>query len=291
MNDSNKSTLEKITPKLIGPNLYESITPHQHLPRLYGGELLAQAIWVGHQTIEKKFSLHSMQSVFIQPGDSGIHSTFKVNPLKIGKSFLVKQVDVSQQNGTIFTALLSFHIPEEGFEHQNQIPKIPAPETLESDESIFQKEAPPEIKKNNYLGKWPIEFRQVDPAGFFQPEKKAPHSAIWFKMRETLPDSPVVHKTMLAYAIDTPILATALRPHGASYWKGNVQAASLNHSMWFHRPFKADEWLLCSMQSPSANSGLGIVYGNILSRDGQLVATVIQEGLLRPINGRMSLTK
>ncbi len=284
MNDSNKTTLEKITPKSIGLDLYESITPHQDLLRIYGGELLAQAILVGYQTVDKEFALHSMQNVFIRPGDSKVYSKFKVDHLKTSKSFLVKQVNISQQNSVIFSALLSFHMPEKGFEHQNKIPEIPGPKTLDSDESIFQKEAPAEIKKYNILGNWPIEYRQVDPAGFFQPEKKAPHSSVWFKMRETLPDSQMVHQAMLTYAVDMPIFAPALRPHGISIWKGNLQGASLNNSIWFHRLFKADEWLLCSLQSPIAHGGLGIVYGNIFTRDGQMVATVIQESLMRPIN-------
>ncbi len=269
--------------KPIGPDQFEGVTDYIKLPRYYGGEIMAQAVLACAQTIKAEIFLHSINCTFLKEGSTELPLIHHIKRLKDAKHFSVRQVDVMQENYLISTMILSYQLPEKGPEHQTVMPNVPKPEDVESHEDIFLKEAPPDLKRLNPLQTWPTEFREVNSPGMFHPVKKPPHSAIWFKSKEKLDDDPVVQQAMLVFASDTPILAVAMRPHSLAYWAGNVQPATLSHYLWFHRPCRADEWLLFNIESPVAAGGRGIAYGNIFDMNGNLVATSMQDGLIRPI--------
>lgn len=244
---------------------------------------MAQAVLACGQTVENDFILHSLNCTFLKEGATDRPLIHLIKRMKDARCFAVRQVNVMQDDCLISTMIMSYQIPEEGPEHQMPVPDVPRPEELETDEERFLKEAPPDLKKMNPLEMWSFEYREVDPVSLFHPQKKSPHSAVWFKSKNRFDDDPVVHQAMLAFASDFPILAVAMRPHGLIYWAGNVQPATLSHYLWYHRPCRADEWLLFTMESPAAAGGRGIAYGNIFDLNGNLVATSMQEGLIRPI--------
>jgi acyl-CoA thioesterase-2 len=269
--------------KPIGHDQFEGLTQHNHLPRYYGGEIMAQAALACGQSVENDFVLHSLNCTFLKGGATDRPLIHQVIRLKEAKRFSVRQVNVMQDDCLVCTLILSYQLPEKGPEHQVSMPDVPLPDTLESDEQRFLKEAPPDLKKLNPLSLWPIEVREAYPAGMFHPKKQPPHSASWCKFKDTLDDDPILQQAMVTFISDTPLLTVAMRPHGLTYWAGNVQPASLSHYLWFHRPCRADEWLLFAMESPASCGGRGVAYSNIFNIDGQLVGTSMQEGVIRPV--------
>jgi acyl-CoA thioesterase-2 len=269
--------------KPISHDQFEGVAWYIDLRRYYGGEIMAQAVLACGQTVENDFVLHSLNCTFLKQGATDRPLIHQVIRLKDAKRFSVRQLNVMQVDCLVCTLILSYQIPEKGPEHQVPMPDVPLPDLLESDKQRFLKEAPPDLKKWNPLKMWPIAVREVDPAGMFHPKKKPPHSASWCKSEDTLDDDPMLQQAMVAFISDTPMLTAAMRPHGLSYWAGNVQPATLSHYLWFHRPCRADEWLLFAMESPAACGGREIAYCNIFNMDGQLVGTLMQEGMIRPL--------
>ncbi|MDA3913866.1 acyl-CoA thioesterase II [Oleiagrimonas sp.] len=251
---------------------------------VFGGQVLGQALSAAQQTVDPDRETHSLHAYFLRAGDVEAPIVYSVERARDGHSFSSRRVVAIQHGKPILNCAVSFQIPEDGFEHQTSIPEVPAPEDIEP-----QKPLPPEeldklpVKLQRWLGvDRPFEFRQVWPRDELHPSKRPPYQHIWFRLNGKVPETSVdQQRALLAYASDFHLIGTTTLPHGISYMSHNVQMASLDHAMWFHRPFRVDEWLLYSFDSPTAQGARGLARGMIFSRDGQLVASTAQEGLVR----------
>ncbi len=251
---------------------------------VYGGQALAQSLVAAARTLEDERRLcHSMHGYFILPGDVDAPIVYEVDRLRDGKSFTTRRIVAIQHGRAIFNMAASFHRPEPGKEHQGDAPDVPGPHELPSELDLIRRveDRIPDEKRDFYTRDRPIEFRPVDPADPFDPQKKAPERHLWFRAQGTLPDDGLTHRSVLAYASDYGLLGTALRPHGLSFVQPELQLASLDHALWFHRDVRLDDWLLYAMESPSASRARGYTRGQIFAEDGTLVASVAQEGLMR----------
>ncbi|TBR38813.1 MULTISPECIES: acyl-CoA thioesterase II [Dyella] len=250
---------------------------------VFGGQVLGQALSAAQQTVEPRRQAHSLHAYFLRAGDIHAPIVYSVERTRDGGSFSSRRVVAIQHGQPILNGSISFQEPEEGFEHQSSMPEVPAPEDIEPMQPL-----PPEqlAKLPEKLQRWlgvdaPFEFRHVWPQDKLHPTKRPPYQHIWFRLAGRVADSDVLHRSLLAYASDFNLIGTATLPHGISYYTHNVQMASLDHALWFHRPFRTDEWLLYSFDSPTAQAGRGLARGQIFSRDGSLVASTAQEGLIR----------
>ncbi len=259
----------------LDSNLFTGRSRHGGGARIYGGQVLSQAVSAGQRTVSVEFSLHSLHSYFLRPGDPKQPVVYEVDRIRDGRSFVTRRVVARQQGKAIFSAGLSFQRPELGFEHARPMPDVPGPEGLASDGELYR-----EFFKGGDYG-WPIEFRQVAPQDFKNPQPSDPVSYAWFKTTDRIGDDLATHQQMLAYASDNPILVTALRPHGVSHISQDVMVVTLDHALWFYKPFRVDDWLLYEIHSDVAGHGRALSRGRIYNRQGQLVAAVTQEGLLR----------
>jgi len=226
--------------------------------------------------------MHSMHSYFILSGDIDVPIIYQVDPIRDGKSFNTRRVVAFQKGRAIFNMSASFQIKEEGFEHQVPMPDVAAPDSLQSDIDWVienQDKLPPYYKK--FVSGRNVEFRPIERFDPLNTEKSPPLRHIWLKVEETLPEDICIHHEALAYASDYNIMSTSLMPHGGEFEFENIQMASLDHAMWFHRDFKADEWILFEIDSPSSSNSRGFNRGNFFNQNGQLVASVVQEGLIR----------
>jgi acyl-CoA thioesterase II len=255
--------------------------------RVFGGQVFAQALVAARRTVNEPREAHSVRGDFILPGDLQAPIVYFVDRLRDGKSFATRRVTAIQHGQAIFNLSASFHIAEDGISHQLAMPDVPAPESLPSELSLIRAMADriPERYRAIWTQDRPIDFRPVDPVDHFAPDVRPPHRALWFRADGEMPDEPLLHQAVLAYASDYSLLTTALLPHGVAYRAPELQLASLDHSLWLHRPFRADEWLLYVIDSPSASGARGFARGSIFSRSGVLVASLAQEGLtrLRPV--------
>lgn len=251
--------------------------------RVFGGQVLAQALVAAGRTVEAGRIAHSLHGYFILPGDVEAPIVYFVDRLRDGHSFTTRRVTAIQHGQAIFNMAASFQVEEDGPEHQLPGPQVPPPEELPRELDLIRAVADriPEPRRSVYTQERPIEFRPVDPVDFFAPERRPPHKHVWLRAAGRLPDDPLVHQSVLAYASDYGLLGAALLPHGLSFQMPHLQAATLDHALWFHRRFRVDEWLLYSMDSPVAAGARGFTRGGIYTRDGVLVASVAQEGLLR----------
>lgn len=261
----------------LDDNLFRGYSSGLGRARVYGGDVLAQSLSAAQQTVADGYELHSMHAYFLRPGDRDRGILYDVEPIREGRSFCTRRVVARQHGKAIFNAALSFQRPEPGYSHQALMPDVPGPEQLRSDEDIFLEY----FQVDSGLPSWPMEYRQVSPIDLKNPEPSEPVSYVWFKACERLPDDPGVHQRLLAYASDNPILVTALRPHGVSYMDKRVMVTTLDHALWFHRPFRVDDWLLYEIHSDNAGGGRGLGRGRIFNRNGELVVSVAQEGLIR----------
>ena len=254
---------------------------------VFGGQVLAQSLFAAMKTVPADRQVHSLHSYFILPGDLEIPIVFQVERIRDGGSFTTRRVKAIQKGEPIFFMSASFQLGQEGFDHQITMPNVSPPDWLVSWEDLAQKFGdmlPENIRKFLNLDR-PIEFRPVELVNPALPTKSQPFRHIWMKAKGEMPSDPQMHQCVLAYSSDYNLLTTALLPHGAEASFGNVKIASLDHAMWFHRPFRMDEWLLYAIDSPSASNARGFTRGNIFTQDGHLVASVVQEGLIRPKNG------
>lgn len=256
-------------------NLFRGRATHDTGRPIYGGQVVAQAISAAQQSVDKAFSLHSFHSYFLRPGVVSLPIIYEVDPIRDGRSFVTRSIIAKQKGRAIFNSTLSFQRPEKGLNHQSDMPQVQGPDGLASDSELYKV-----IFPDSDYG-WPLEFRQVEPPNFSDPQPLAPQTYTWFKTADKLPDDARLHQQLLAYASDNPILVTALRPHGLTPFSPGVMTATIDHSLWFHRSFRVDEWLLFEAHSDSASNGRGISHGKIFSRDGELVASAMQEGLVR----------
>lgn len=249
---------------------------------VFGGQVLGQALMAASRTVAAR-PIHSLHAYFLLPGDKREPIDYAVERVRDGRSFCTRRVLAQQGDRTIFTMMASFQTAEPGsFDHQRKMPSVPGPEGLENEgeqRRAMGDRLPPEWKMMAIDGA--MEYRNVDPLDMLTPEPGSPESQLWLRAAAPLPDDPAVHCALLAYASDHGLLRAALRPHGLSFMQRNVRGASIDHAMWFHRDFRIDDWLLYSLDTPSGQGGRGFCRGEIFTREGVLVASVAQEGMLR----------
>jgi acyl-CoA thioesterase II len=255
--------------------------------RVFGGQVLGQALTAASYTVQDRH-VHSLHAYFLVAGDVSAPIVYEVELARDGKSFSNRRVVAIQHGQPIFNMTASFQVPEQGLEHQDEMPRVPGPEGLADVRELppDMLEKVPEKMRRFLTHERPFEFRPVEPIHVSAPPRAAPVRHIWVKTVDALPDNADLHRNVLAYVSDYQLVSTATLPHGIHFAEGNVQLASLDHAMWFHRPFRADEWLLYAMESPNASGGRGLALGRVFTRDGQLVASTAQEGVVRVWAGR-----
>jgi acyl-CoA thioesterase-2 len=261
-------------------NIYRGQNRDLGTGRVYGGQVFAQALVAARRTVDDDREAHSAHGYFILPGDLAAPIVYFVDRLRDGRSFTTRRVTAIQHGQAIFNLTASFHVKEEGPEHQTAMADVPDPETIVPELEAVRERASriPEPLRSVITQERPVDVRPIHPYGM---DTREPVRHAWFRADGRLPDDPSIHQAVLAYASDYGLLVTALQPHGIAYRTPGLRLASLDHSLWMHRPFRADEWLLYSTDSPVAAGARGFVRGTIHSRAGELVASVAQEGLIR----------
>jgi acyl-CoA thioesterase-2 len=251
-------------------------------PRVYGGQVLGQALSAASATVEDRV-VHSLHAYFLRAGDVEADIIYIVDRARDGSSFSNRRVVAIQHGRQIFNMTASFQKPEPGLEHQAAMPDVPPPEQLNDirDMTAAVLELMPEKLRRYYTHERPFEVRPIEPVALLTAAAALPRQAFWFRAVDRLPDDPEVHRSLLAYVSDYQLVATSTLPHAIRFEHGQLQLASLDHAMWFHRPFRLDDWLLYSMDSPNASGARGLARGEIFTRDGSLVASTAQEGLIR----------
>lgn len=264
-------------------NLYRGISPKEGWQRVYGGQVLGQALVAGVRTVSEPRPVHSLHAYFLLPGDPKIPIVYEVERTRDGGSFSTRRIKAIQHGRTMFAMSASFHKAEESYEHQAEMPQVPPPEDLPSAATLMTKmlDRLPENMRSYWQRERPFDMRPVDISRYLTREKTQPVQHVWIRASGRLPDELSLHQCLLAYASDFTLLDTALIAHGKLLFDQDIQLASLDHALWFHRPFRADEWLLYTQDSPNANGARGLCRGSIYSQDGRLIATVAQEGLIR----------
>jgi len=252
--------------------------------RIFGGHVIAQALMAAYRTVEGRLC-HSLHAYFIRPGDPTIPVIYSVERARDGGSFTTRRIVAIQHGKEILNMLASFHIDEKSWKHQHPMPEIPGPETLASRTELRQKNVDrvSESRRAEFLRPRPIDIREVAPQDFFDPKSASDVNHLWFRMQGAAGQSAAMQHCLLAYASDMNLLGSAMRPHGLTWFRGDVMTASLDHAMWFHAPVHFDQWHLYSMDSPFAGGARGFNRGSVYDADGKLVASVAQEGLMRPV--------
>ena len=274
--------LEILELETLEENLFRGRSPQDRWQRVFGGQVIGQALVSACRTVEGR-QPHSLHAYFLLGGDPRIPIVYEVDRIRDGRSFATRRVVAIQHGKPIFALTASFQLDEEGFDHGARMPDVPPPEALPGDAEIRAGEVPsmsPEIRAY-FARERPIELRPVDHDRTAQADPHDGQFRMWIRTTGPLPDDPAIHRCVLAYASDFTLLDTSLVPHGQSVLQDDIQAASLDHALWFHRPFRADEWLLYAQDSPSASGARGFSRGLVFDRSGRLVASVAQEGLIR----------
>lgn len=275
--------VELLALERIEENLFRGQSQDLGWGQVFGGQVLGQALSAAVQTVPSDRHVHSLHAYFLLGGDARRPIVYHVDRIRDGGSFSTRRVVAVQGGRPIFNFSASFQVDEPGYEHADGMPSVTGPDGLPSERELWERYAQrlPDAARKRALAERPIELRPVDPIDPFQPERGEPDHAVWVRAAGTLPDDPAVHRYLLAYCSDFSFITTAMRPHRATWIDPAMQVASLDHVMWFHRPFRMDDWLLHVIHSPSASGARGLVRGSIFSRDGRLVASTGQEGLMR----------
>lgn len=257
----------------IEQGLYRGQSQDLGFRAVFGGQVMGQALSAAKETLPAGRIVHSLHSYFLRPGDAAKPIVYDVETIRDGKSFSTRRVSAIQYGKPIFYMTASFQGEEQGLSHQATMPDVPAPEELRSSLEFYQENAQhiPEAIRNKFIREMPIEMRPVNFHNPFKPEALEPVKHIWFKANGDMPDDQRIHNYLLAYASDFEFLPTALQPHGVSFMQPNMQVATIDHAMWFHRPFRMDDWMLYTIDSPSASSGRGLVRGQFFDRDRKSV--------------------
>jgi acyl-CoA thioesterase II len=267
----------------IEENIFRGVSPAPSPVRVFGGQVAGQALVAAGRTVPESRKVHSLHAYFIRPGDPSIPIVYEVDRIRDGRSFTTRRVVAVQRGKAIFSLSASFQQPESGVEHAEPMPAVPDPDTLPTRTEIMRRYA-------DKLGDFarlprPIDIRYVTEPPWEQrergPEEREARSQVWMRADGRLPEDELLHVCVLTYASDMTLLDSVLVRHGAYWGLDNVLGASLDHALWFHRPFRADEWVLYDCVSPSASGSRGLATGRFFTRDGTLIATVVQEGLLR----------
>jgi acyl-CoA thioesterase-2 len=269
-------------------DLYRGRQPDTAMQRVFGGQVAAQALRAACHTVPEGRLVHSLHSYFLRPGDTGVPIVYDVDRIRDGHSFSTRRVTARQHGRSIYYLTASFQVEEHGFSHQDAMPDVPAPEQCPTLGEVMRS-----ITRSDDRS-WEREWAALDvryvgdsrSGGELDAADEPARARIWLKASGAVPADPVTSTCVLAYASDLTLLAVSLVPHGQIIASPNILSASLDHSMWFHRPFHADEWMLYDQHSPSASGARGFALGRVFSRSGQLVASVAQEGLIRPV-GRL----
>jgi acyl-CoA thioesterase-2 len=271
----------------IEQDIFRGVSRPAVVPRVFGGQVAAQALVAAGRTVPAERAAHSLHAYFLRPGDPGAPIVYEVDRIRDGRSFTTRRVVAIQHGQPIYHLSASFQAHEEGLEHQEPMPDAPDPETLPSAEELLPAHADkfpdPRVVDRLLEVRAAIDLRYVeDPPYLTAGVAREPRSQVWFRARGKLADDPMLHVCLATYVSDMTLLDSVLLAHGRGGWAvGDVVGASLDHAMWFHRPLRADEWLLYDQQSPSASGGRGLGTARIYTRDGRLAVSVIQEGLVR----------
>lgn len=273
-----------LTLERIEENVFRGQSQDLGWGTVFGGQVLGQALSAATQTIPTDRHVHSLHAYFLRPGDVSRPILYDVDRIRDGSSFNTRRVVAIQNGKAIFNLAASFQKSEPGFEHQDAMPDAPPPESVETEQERFASYADrvPKLVLERATAVRPIELRPIEPKeDLIHPPKVTARRMVWLRAIAPLPDDPALHAYLLAYASDFSFITTALRPHGVTWLTPGMQVASIDHVMWFHAPVRIDEWLLYVMNSPAAHGARGLVRGSIFSRDGRLVASTAQEGLIR----------
>ncbi len=274
--------LDLMTLEPLEVNLFRGESRDIGTPRVFGGQVLAQALLAASRTVEGRM-VHSLHAYFLRAGDPEAPIVYNVDRSRDGRSFTARRVVAIQHGRQIFTLAASFQLPQDGVEHQFDMPEVPDPEALANERELRREDlerAPPKLRRW-YDRFGPFEFRPVVAQDPHDPQPLPPQQQIWFRLCGEVGDDQRLHRTLLAYVSDFHLIGTATLPHGISYQKGNLVMASLDHAMWFHRDVRVDDWLLYACDSPNSGGSRGLARGLIYDRAGRLVASTAQEGMIR----------
>lgn len=278
-----ENLLEILDLELIEENLYRGRSPDAGWQRVFGGQVIAQALTAAHRSVEPDRFVHSLHAYFLRPGDPSIPIVYQVERLRDGASFTTRRVVAVQHGKAIFAMSASFQIDEPGFDHQVPMPVVTPPEKLMGEKemkAMFLANAPESVRRY-WTRERPVEIRPTSLVHYVSNEKLKPQQDVWVRTTGPVPGDRAVQAAVLAYLSDMTLLDTSLYAHGTSIFDPNLQVASIDHAMWFHRPTSFEDWLLYTQDSPSASGARGMTRGKIFDRAGLLIATVAQEGLIR----------
>ena len=281
MNQLLEDLIRVMTLERLEDNLFRGQSRDIGSPQVYGGQVLGQALVAASATVAGRMA-HSLHAYFLRRGDFNSPIVYEVDRAWDGKHFATRRVIAIQHGQQIFNMSASFQVPENGLDHQAQMPVVPPPESLRDQDTLYREAAavmPPEIMRVLERRR-PFEFRPVQPPDFIRAAPAPPCKEVWFRAADPLPDDEALHRCLLAYASDFQLIDTALKPHALPLTTKMV-VASIDHAMWFHRSVRLDDWLLYVLDSPSASGARGFTRGSIFARDGRLLASVAQEGLIR----------
>ena len=262
----------------IEVNIFRGVNPDEERQRIFGGQVAGQALVAAARTVDDDRAVHSLHAYFLRPGDPNVPVLYEVDRIRDGRSFTTRRVAAIQHGRAIFHMSASFHIAEPGFDHLDEMPDVPEPDGLPTRPERF---AAAGIEDT--YGPSALDVRYITNDPFNRREPLPPTQRVWFRANGDLPDGQVLHTCLLTYASDMTLLDTTLLPHGSGATDRSVMMASLDHAMWFHRPFRADEWLLYDQHTPAASGARGLATGRVFTQDGRLVANVVQEGLIRQV--------
>jgi acyl-CoA thioesterase-2 len=282
MSDALDKLLDLLDLEQIEQDIFRGRSPDERVQRVFGGQVAGQALVAAGRTVPEDRPVHSLHAYFIRPGDPTVPLVYTVDRVRDGRSFTTRRVTAVQHGKAIFTLSASFHHPEPGLEHAMAMPSVPAPEELRPNAERIA-EALGQPLPADFMDS-PIDLRSVGPLwaeAARDPSLYAGSNLVWLRVKERLPDDPLLHVCLMTYASDLTLIETVLLEHGVSFLDGRVAPASLDHAMWFHRPFRADQWLLYAQESPVAAGGRGLARGEVFTAEGELVVSVVQEGLIR----------
>ncbi len=276
--------LDLLALERIEENLFRGQSQDLGWGTVFGGQVLGQALSAAVQTVPPDRQVHSLHAYFLRPGDVKSPIVYDVDRSRDGRSFTTRRVVAIQGGRPILNMACSFQGDEPGVQHQDPMPEVPPPESLRSDReraAALAARLPPAVRQR-LTAERPFDVRSTDPDDDpFQPTPRPPRRMMWMRSASPLPDAPALHRYLLAYVSDFGFVGSALLPHGVSWLTPGLQIASIDHAVWFHQPFRCDEWLLHAMESPAAHGARGFVRGQVFTRDGRLVASTAQEGLIR----------
>ena len=281
MSDALEFLVDLLDLEPIEVNIFRGVNPNEDRQRVFGGQVAAQSLMAAGRTVESGRP-HSLHAYFLRPGDPSVPILYEVDRIRDGRSFTTRRVVAIQHGRAIFNLSASFHVDEPGPSHQIPMPEVPDPEELES--LVTRLEPYRETLGDWFARPHPIDQRHIGELPFSRKASKEPIQRLWIRADGTLPDDPLLHACIAAYASDMSLFDTMLAPHDVTWDDTDFMGASLDHCMWFHRPFRADEWLLYDMDSPTASGGRGLARGFLFTRQGELVVSMVQEGLMRVID-------